>query len=37
MVQLSHKTTHKTYGENDGISLVLLVFGLCMLVKMTAS
>jgi hypothetical protein len=26
MVQLSHKMTHKTEGENDGISLVLLVF-----------
>jgi hypothetical protein len=33
MVQLSHKTTHKTYGENDRISLVLLVFViLCMVV-----
>jgi hypothetical protein len=38
MVQLSHKTMHKTYGENDGISLVLLVFVvLCMVVRRTTS
>jgi hypothetical protein len=36
MVQLFHKTTHKTYGKNDGISLVLLVFVvLYMVVKRT--
>jgi hypothetical protein len=33
MVQLSNKTMHKTYGKNDEISLVLLVFVvLCMMV-----
>jgi hypothetical protein len=49
MVQLSHKTTHKTYGENDRISLtvglcgplhggVMLIFMvLYMVVKRTAS
>jgi hypothetical protein len=36
MVQLSHKMTHKTYEENDGISLVLLVFVVrCMVVRRT--
>jgi hypothetical protein len=38
MVQLSHKTTHKTQGENDEISLVLLFFVvLSMMVRRTAS
>jgi hypothetical protein len=33
MIQLSHKMTYKTYGENDGIHLILLVFVvICMVV-----
>jgi hypothetical protein len=38
MIQLFHKMTHKTYGENDVISLMLFIFVfLCMVVRITAS
>jgi hypothetical protein len=38
MIQLFHKMTHKTYGENDVINLMLFIFVfLCMVVRITTS